>query len=177
LNPYDGRPKPGETITISGHDLGVGGSVMLGERPVKPIGWSASGFKLVVPDDVPGTLGLTVSCGRVSNTIALAVFEEPDNKFSIPARSVAGSTAVLRVRVPGPGKIETSAAGTKAAKVAVKKAAAATIKIKLTSAGKRALGRARSHTLKVRVRVRFTPAGGRSASKTVTVTFKRGGGR
>jgi hypothetical protein len=31
--------------------------------------------------------------------------------------------------------------------------------------------------LRVRARVRFTPAGGRAASKTVTLTFKRGSGR
>ena len=61
--------------------------------------------------------------------------------------------------------------------MSVKKAATASVKVKLTSAGKRALARAKSRTLKVRVRVRFTPAGGRVASKTVTVTFKRGSGR
>jgi hypothetical protein len=177
LDAYDGRPKPGQTITITGQDLGVGGSVMLGDRPAEPAGWSAGGIRVVVPSDAAGTLGLTVNCGHGSNTIAVAVFEEPDNGFSIPARSVTGSTAALRVRVPGPGKIESSAANTQAAKVTVKKAVTTTIKVKLTSAGKRVLARAKSHTLKVRVRVWFTPAGGQAAHKTVTVTFKRGSGR
>jgi hypothetical protein len=177
LNVYNGRPKPGDEIAITGQDLGVGGSVMLGGRSVEPVGWSAGGFRVVVPEGAEGTQGLTVNCGRVSNTIAVAVFAEPDNRFSIPGRSAAGSTVALQVRVPGPGKIESSAANTQAAKVPVKKAATATIKVKLNSAGKRALVRARSHTLKVKVRVRFTPAGGRAASKTVTVTFKRGSGR
>jgi hypothetical protein len=182
LNAYNGKPKPGDEISITGQDLGVGGSVMLGDRLVKPVGWSAGGFRVVVPEGVVGTLGLTVNCGRVSNTIAVTAFVEPDNRFSIPARSVVGSTAVLRVRVPGPGKIESSGASTqaevtaRAAKVTVKEAATATVKVILTSAGRRALGRAKSHTLKVKVRVRFTPAGGRAASKTVTVTFKRGSG-
>jgi hypothetical protein len=182
LDAYNGRPKPGETITITGKDLGVGGGVMLGDRSLKPVGWSAGGFRVVVPGDVTGTLGLTVNCGRVSNTIAVAVFAEPDNRFSIAARSVVGSTATLMVRVSGPGKIESSAANIRAADVTAKEATTAkpatkTIKLTLTNAGKRALGRAKSHTLKVKVRVRFTPAGGRPASKTVTVTFKRGSGR
>ena len=177
LNAYDRRVKPGEVIAVTGQDLGVGGSVMLGDRPLKPVGWSAAGFRVVVPDGVVGSLGLTVNCGRVSNTIAVAVFAEPDNGFAVVLRSVAGSTATLRVRVPGPGKIESSATNTQVARVSVKKAATATVRVKLTSAGKRVLARAKSRTLRVRVRVRFTPAGGRVASKTVTVTFKRGGGR
>jgi hypothetical protein len=177
LNGYDRRVRPGEEIAITGQDMGVGGSVMLGGHPAEPVGWSASGFKVVVPEGVAGSLGLTVNCGRVSNTVAVAVFAEPDNRFSIVSRSVAGSTATLRARVPGPGKIETSGASTQAVKVSVKKAATASVKVKLTSAGKRALARSKSHTLRVRVRVRFTPVGGRAASKTVTVTFKRGGGR
>jgi hypothetical protein len=177
LNAYNRKPKPGETITITGQDLGVGGSVMLGDRPLKPVGWSVGGFRVVVPEGVVGSLGLTLNCGRVSNTIAVAVFAEPENGFSILSRSVAGSTATLRVRVPGPGKVESSGANTQAARVSVKKAATASVKVKLTSVGKRVLARAKSHRLKVRVRVRFTPAGGRVASKTVTVTFKRGSGR
>jgi hypothetical protein len=177
LNAYDGRPKPGETITITGQDLGVGGSVVLGDRSLKPVDWSAVGFKIVVPEDAAATLALTVNCGRGSNTIALAVFHEPDNDFSIPGHSVMGSTATLQVRVPGPGKIESSAANTTATKVTIKKAGTATIKVRLTSAGRRALTRAKSHTLRVKVRVRYMPAGGRAASKTVTVTFKRGSGR
>jgi hypothetical protein len=177
LNGYDRRSKPGETITITGQDLGVGGTVMLGDHPLEPVGWSAGGFRVVVPEGAVGSLGLTVNCGRVSNTIAVAVFSEPENGFSIPSRSVVGSTATLRVRVPGPGKIESSGADTQAARVLVKNPGTASVKVKLTSAGKRVLARAKSHQLRVRVRVRFTPAGGRAASKSVTVTFKRGSGR
>jgi hypothetical protein len=122
-------------------------------------------------------LALTVNCGRRSNTIAVAVFEEPENGFAVTGRSVAGSTATLRVRLPGPGKLESFGTRTGAVKVSVKKPGTAPIKVKLTSAAARALARAGSHTLKVKARVRFTPAGGRSASKTVTITFKRKGGR
>ena len=79
--------------------------------------------------------------------------------------------------MPGPGKLESSGAGTRAAKVTIKKAGTATIKVRLTSAGARALEQIKPAARKVKVRVRFTPAGGRSASKTVTITFKRKGGR
>ena len=177
LDAYNANPKPGETIAITGRDLGVGGSVVLGDQSLKPIDWSPTGFKVVVPENAAGSLALTVNCGRPSNAIAVAVFEEPDNRFSIPGRSVVGSTATLRVRVPGPGKLESSGIGTKAAKITVKQAGTASIKIKLSGAGVKALAGAKSHIHKVKVRVRFTPAGGRPASKTVTITFKRNGGR
>jgi uncharacterized protein YggU (UPF0235/DUF167 family) len=173
LNAYNSKPKPGQTITITGQDLGVGGNVTLGNRTLKPAGWSTGGFKVVVPDDAAGTLGLTINCGHGSNTIAIAIFAEPDNRFSIPTRTVNGSTATLRVKVPGPGKIESSATNTQTAKVTVKKAATATINIKLTTAGKRALTRTKTHTLEIKVRVRYTPADGQAATKTITITYKQ----
>jgi hypothetical protein len=177
LDAYNGRPKPGEMITISGQDLGVGGNVMLGDRSLEPVDWSPTGFKVLVPEQTAGALGLTANCGHRSNTITVALFQEPESGFSVTGRSVAGSTATVKVRVPGPGKLESFGSGTTAAEVTIKKPATATIRVKLTKAGTRALNRATSHTRKVKVRVRFTPAGGRSASQTVTITFKRKGAR
>jgi hypothetical protein len=177
LDAYNGRPKPGEAIALTGNDLGVGGGVMLGDRPLKPADWSATAFRVSIPDDAAGTLALTVNCGRQSNTIAVAVFQEPDSRFAVTSRSVSGSTATLRVSVPGPGKLESAGASTKAAKVTVRKPGAATIKVKLTSAGTKALARAKGRARTMTVRIRFTPAGGRPASKTVAITFKRKGGR
>jgi hypothetical protein len=95
----------------------------------------------------------------------------------VTSRSEAGSTASLRVSVPGPGKVESSGTNSRPAVVSVRREGTVTIKVRLTKAGTRALGRASSRTLKVKVRARFTPAGGRPASKTVTVTFKRGSRR
>jgi hypothetical protein len=177
LNAYNSRPKPGETITITGHDLGVGGTVMLSDRRLESTEWSAAGFKMVVPDDASGSLGLTVDCGHRSNTIAVAVFQEPNNRFSIPSRTVSGSTVTLKVRVPGPGQLESSGTGTRPAKVTVKRPGTASLKVKLTSVTTKALRRAKRHARRVKVRVRFTPAGGQPAAKTVTITFKREGGR
>jgi hypothetical protein len=177
LNAYNPRAKPGDTITITGADLGVGGSVVLGDRPVDAAGWSASGFKVQVPEDAAGVLGLTVDCGRRSNTIAIAVFREPDNRFAVTKVSVAGSTATLSVKVPGPGKIDTTGARIRAAKTTITRPGTAKVKVRLRAAGARALARAKTDRLRVGVRVAFTPAAGRRAAKTVTVTYKHKAGR
>lgn len=177
LDAYNKHPKPGETVTITGRDLGVGGGVTLDNRSLEPSDWWATGFKIVVPEDATGSLGLTVDCGRRSNTITVAVFNEPDNRFAIPSRSVTGSTATLNVRVPGPGKIESSGPGTRAVKVTTKKPGTVALKIRLTSAATEALARSASHARKVKVRVRYTPADGRPATKTVTITYNHKSGR
>jgi hypothetical protein len=178
IDAYDKRPKPGEVITIIGQDLGLGGTVTLGGESFTPTDWGANGFKVRVPDEAKGTLALTASCGRVSNTIAVAVFSEPDNRFSIPTRSVKGTTARLVVRVPGPGKIETTGARITATKTTVKKPGGqVTITARLNPSGVKALKKAKSHHLRVGVGMRYTPAGGKPAAKTLTVTFQRKAGR
>jgi hypothetical protein len=114
----------------------------------------------------------------VSNTIALATFAEPDNQFSIPSRSVKGTTVRLVVRVPGPGKLETTGTQITASKTTVKKAGGeVTITTKLNASGVKALKRAKSHGLKVKIGVRYTPAGGKAAVRSLTVTFQRKAGR
>ena len=173
LDAYDQHPKPGEAITITGHNLGTGGSVTLGDRPLEPSGWSETAFTVVMPQDAQGSQALTVDCGRRSNTIAIALFQEPDNRFAITSRAVTATVATLRVRVPGPGKLQSSGKDTQTVKVTVKKPGTAAIKVKLTRAVARALARSASHTRKITAAVRFTPADGKPASKTVTITFKR----
>jgi hypothetical protein len=151
----------------------LGGTVTLGDETFTPADWSASGFKVQVPDEAKGTLALTASCGRASNTIAVAVFQQPDNRFSVPSRSVSGTTVRLVVRVPGPGKIETTGMQITRSKTTVKKAAGeVTITSKLNAAGVKALKKAKTHKLKVKAGVRYTPAGGKPATKTLTVTFQ-----
>jgi hypothetical protein len=176
LDTYNKKARPGDIIAITGHDLGSGATVALGSRSFAPADWSASGFTLQVPDDATGTLPLTINCGRVSNTIAVAVFHEPDNTFTITRPSVKGTTATLSVKLPGPGKVEISGNHIKAAKITVTKTDTAVVKIRLSSAGLKGLGRAKGRSLKVGVRVRYTPAGGHPASETVAVTFTRKAG-
>jgi hypothetical protein len=178
IDAYNKRPTAGEVITITGQDLGLGGTVTIGDETFTPADWGQGGFKVRVPDEARGTLALTAGCGRVSNTIALAVFSEPDNQFSVPSRSVTATTARLVVRVPGPGKIETTGTRIGASTTTVKKAGGeVTITAKLNRAGVKALNKAKSHKLRVKIGVRYTPAGGKPAAKTLTVTFQRKAGR
>jgi len=177
LDSYDAKPKPGDTITIGGRDLGAGGTAVLGQRSTVPADWSASGFELEIPEDASGTLGLTVDCGKRSNTVAIAIFKKPSSRFSIADTTVNGSRATLSVKVPGPGKLTSSAAKAKPGKVTIRKARGAKLVVKLNRAGIRALRKSKTGRLKVPVRVRYLPAGGKSATKTVTVIFKHTAGR
>ena len=177
LNAYNQHPKPGETITITGGDLGVGGTVALGDTQITPSGWSAGGFSIEVPDTASGTLALTVNCGKVSNTIAVAIYHAPDNRFTITKTALKGATASLTLKLPGVGKVTTTASQTASKTTTVTKAGTRTVKVTLTKAGKKALNKARSRKLKVTVRVKYTPAGGTAATLTKSVTFKTGSKR
>ncbi len=177
LNAYNQHPKPGDTITITGGDLGVGGTVALGDTQVVPSGWSAGGFSIEIPDTATGTLALTVNCGKASNTIAIAIYHAPDNRFTITKTTVKGTTASLMLKLPGVGKVTTTAAHTAAKATAITKAGTHTVKVTLTKAGKQALAKAKSKQLKVTVRVAYTPAGGTAAVLTKSLTFKHGSKR
>jgi hypothetical protein len=172
INAYDRHPKPGDTITITGSDLGVGGTVALGDTQITPTGWSASGFSIEIPDDATGTLPLMVNCGKASNTIAVAIYQAPDNRFTITKTSVKGTTASLTLKLPGAGKVTTTAAHTTSKTTQVTKAGTRTVNVVLTKAAKKALNKAKSHRLKVTVRVSYTPAGGTAAVLTKSLTFK-----
>jgi hypothetical protein len=169
IDAYDKHPDPGDVITITGRDLGVSGTVAIGDETFTPTDWNQTAFKIRVPDEATGTLALTVNCGRVSNTIALAVFTEPDNRFTVPSRFTTATATRLVVRVPGPGKLQTTGTRTATTKTTVKKAGEVTLTVKLNHAAVKALAKAR--TLKVKVSVRYTPAGGKSATKALTITY------
>jgi hypothetical protein len=172
LNAYNQHPKPGETITITGGDLGVGGTVALGDTSIPPTGWSASGFSIEIPDTATGTLPLTVNCGKASNTIAVAIYQAPDNRFTITKTVVKGTTATLTLKLPGVGKVKTSAAHTASKTTTITKAETRTIKVALTKTGKKTLNKAKGRRLKVTIRVSYTPAGGTVTAHTKTVRFK-----
>jgi hypothetical protein len=176
LNAYDARPKPGETITITGKDLGTGGTIALGATTTTS-SWSSTGLTVDVPEDARGTLALTVNCGQVSNTIAVAVYEEPSNAFSITKTTVKGPTATLSLKLPGVGKVQTSARHTKNTTTTITNAGTVKVKVKLSTAGTKALKKAKGRKLNVAVRIRYTPAGGTTATETVTVTYTRKAGR
>ncbi len=177
LNPVNGRIKPGATVAVSGSDLGLSGSVLLGEYTLNPTGWTATGFTIEVPADASGTLGLTVNCGVASNTIAIAtsVAHLPSNAFTLGKASVRGSSATLTVRVPGPGRLQASGSLIRGASGKLVKAGVQTVRVKLSRAGAKALAKAKRRTLAVKVQIRFTPTGGAASSQSATVTFKRKG--
>jgi hypothetical protein len=172
INAYNQHPKPGETIAITGSDLGVGGTVALSDTQIPPTSWSASGFSIEIPDNATGTLPLTVNCGHASNTIALAIYQAPDNHFTITKTTVKATVATLTLKLPGVGKVTTTAAHTAVKTTTITKAGTHTVKVTLTKAGKKALTKAKSRKLKVTVRVTYTPAGGTAATVTKALTFK-----
>ncbi|HEY6759071.1 MAG TPA: hypothetical protein VI318_06250 [Baekduia sp.] len=170
LTPYNTHPQPGDTIKIAGTDLGVGGTAMLGTTSLPASDWSAGGFSITLPDDATGTLGLTVNCGAVSNTIAIAMYKAPSNSFTARAKT-KGRTATVSVKVPGPGSISVRGGNVKTATKHAKKASTNSVKVTLTSAAAKSLKK--HHKLAVTLTVRFTPTGGSTATKTVKVTFRR----
>jgi hypothetical protein len=171
LDAYDKHPRPGDTITITGRDLGVGGTVVLGDTQITPSDWSAGGFSIEIPDTGTGTQALTVNCGKASNTIAVAIYQAPNNRFTITKTVVKGTTASLTLKLPGAGKVTTTATHTAAKTTTITKAATRTVNVVLTKAAKKALHKARTHRLKITVRVTYTPAGGTAATQTKTLTF------
>jgi hypothetical protein len=177
INAYNQHPRPGETIKISGSDLGVGGTVALGDTQVIPTSWSAGGFSIEIPDTATGTQGLTVNCGHVSNTIAVAIYQAPDNRFTITKTTVTGATATLTLKLPGVGKVTTTGARTAKKTTTITKAGTRTITVALTKADRKALNKTKSRKLKATVRVSYTPAGGTAATLTKSLTFKTGSTR
>jgi hypothetical protein len=174
LNAYDAHPKPGETITITGTDLGVGGNVTLGTSPVTASAWSANGITITVPDDATGSLALTVNCGSVSNTIAIQIYQAPSNTFTATLKA-STSTVTVSVKVPGPGSITLSGPNVRTATKHAAKAGTSTVKTTLTAKAIKSLKR--HHKLTAMINVRFTPTGGTSRTVTKSATFTRKTGR
>jgi hypothetical protein len=171
LKAYNSHPRPGDAITIAGTDLGVGGTVALGDRTVTPTSWSATSVSIVVPDDAKGSLPLTINCGKASNTIAIQMYQAPSNRFTTPKGKVKGSTATVTLKVPGPGDITVRGAGLKTVKRHVGKAGTYSVKATLSTSGKKSLRRHKR--LPRTLHVSFKPNGGTTVTKRVKVTFRR----
>jgi hypothetical protein len=170
LAAYNKHPKPGDTITVLGADLGVGGSVVLGADTLTPTSWGVTGFTVTLPDDAKGTLPLTINCGKVSNTIAIAMYQAPSNTITASGK-VKGTTATVKVKVPGPGSISIRSGHVKTATKHASKATSYSIKVTLNATAVKSLKKHKRLT--VSLSVRFTPTGGTTGTKTVKVTFKR----
>jgi hypothetical protein len=174
LDALKGVRRPGELVTVSGHDLGTGGTLMLGGDRVATTGWSSTGVRFVVPRGASGVLAVSVSCGRRSNGVALTV-AAASNAIRLGKATIKGSRATVSVKAPGAGRVSTSGRYVAGSTVTVRKAGTVKAKLRLTKAGQRALKR--SHRLALSVRVRFVPDGGDGRTETKTITFTRGGVR
>jgi hypothetical protein len=85
-------------------------------------------------------------------------------------KSVVGTAARLRVKVPGKGRVTVSGAGIKTAKRSVSRAGSYTVRVALTAKARKALKK--SKTARKKVRVTFTPADGQVSKRTLSLTYK-----
>lgn len=76
-DPHLDRPltkaRAGHAYTVTGSDLGVGGSASLDGRRVHPDVWTARAATFVVPAEATGSLTFSLDCGAKSNTVTLRV--------------------------------------------------------------------------------------------------------
>jgi hypothetical protein len=84
--------------------------------------------------------------------------------------TVRGTSARIRVKVAGKGKIRTSGSGLRRASKAASKAGTYRVTVKLSKRAQRTLER--THRMKVWVTVRFTPPNGKTQLARVPVTFE-----
>ena len=174
LDALKGLRRPGEVVTVTGRDLGMGGTLMLGGDRVVGANWSSTAVRFTVPRGASGSLAVSVDCGRGSNGVALKV-AGASNAIKLGKATINGSRATVTVKVPGAGRLSTSGRYVAGATVKVTKAGLAKAKLRLTKAGQRALKR--GHRLALSVRVRFVPDGGDGRTESKTITFTRGGVR
>jgi hypothetical protein len=172
LNPFAGTVRPGQRIRLTGADLGVGASVVLGRRVTAAESYSADGFVVTVPDDARGTLALTINCGTPSNTIGLPVRRAPSNAINVTA-SASGRTVRVSVKVPGAGVLRLSGDHLRSVKARVAAARTTKLRMTLSRRGVRALRSASRRRLRVAVDVSFTPTGGDRRTVTRRVTVRR----
>jgi hypothetical protein len=101
----------------------------------------------------------------------------PANKFAITKTSIKGSTATLTVKLSGPGKLQANGPNSTPASTSVVHASTVHLTVHLSKAAKKTLAKGHKKKLTITVRVTYTPTGGTTATKTLTITFKRGGTR
>lgn len=173
INTYNQHPRPGSTIVLTGTDLGVGGTVAIGDQTAIVTDYRSDAITAVVPSDISGTQPVTVNCGAVSNTIGLVLFAQPSNDFTLGKVSVKGSAATISVKVPGAGRLTVAGSRLRAASLKATKNGTVKVIVHLSAAGAKALRAAKSKHLSTTAKVTFTPSGGTPASDSVLLTFSR----
>jgi hypothetical protein len=123
-----------------------------------------------VPSAAPASaLAATVSFAGLGNLPPAADAKVTAKPKVSTVKTVHGTSALLKVRVPGKGVVGVSGSGLASASKQASKAGSYTVAARLSKAAQRTL--ARKHRLTVQVTVRFTPAIGKASSVSVLVTF------
>jgi DNA-binding beta-propeller fold protein YncE len=128
------------------------------------------------PPTPPPAISANPYAGLPSPVAAPAV-PLPSNAFTIAKIAVQGATATLTVKVPGPGKLETTGKNSAPTGKTIRKSGTVRLTIHLNKAGRKALAKARRRKLTIALRITYTPDGGKAAGKTQTITLEHGGTR
>jgi hypothetical protein len=94
----------------------------------------------------------------------------PSNQFWLQTVKHEGTSAKIRIKVPGPGTVTASAKYLLTTKATANSAGKFWLPLKLNSAGIAQLKK--RHTLQVRIAFVYTPTGGSPAEKRKTIRFK-----
>lgn len=169
------RAVAGMAYTLTGSDLGVGGTVTLGDARAQITAWTAGAITIVVPADVKGDLAVTVDCRNASNTVTLTVAAPPSNAFSVISAHARKHSvlAVVTVKVPGPGTLRVGGTFVRTATKTVSAAGTYKIGVKLNAKGVKRLHKARHRRLEATLAVRYAPTGGTAATRVSHARFTR----
>ena len=99
----------------------------------------------------------------------------PSTRVSVLTRSAHGTTFVVRVRVPGPGRVTVTGAQISTVRRTVDRRATVRLRIHLT--GRAANRLRRTHRLRIHLRLSYRAADGRGSSRVITLTVKPKGRR
>jgi hypothetical protein len=146
---------------------------------VRVDGGLPSQYQVVPPACTGDVCQGTPSGAPAVSTAASVTFAGPGNampaaaaaataKVKLLSRVVHGSTFVLKVSVPGKGRVTVSGAGIGTVRKSVSKAGTFTLRVTLTTKEKRL----RRRKLKLKLRVSYAPTGGVSSSVTFLITDK-----
>jgi len=177
LRAPQGTVTAGRSVTLSGSDLGLVGSVAVDGALVATTAYSANAITFVVPDDARGTVGVQVDCGHQSEAVAMKVAApKPSNSLSATAR-LRGTTITVSAKVGSAGTVTVSGGTSLATRRAdAAKAGTVTVRAPLSAAGRKALRR-HGRAATVHIRVRFAPVGGTPSTRKLNVTLNRGADR
>lgn len=139
------------------------------ERPVE--GCVGDGCQGEVPTrPAPPVLG-TVTFGG-SGDLPLVPWKSAAKRASVAKlKTVKGTSATLRVKVPAKGVVRVSGNGVTAARKSAKKAGTVRVTVRLSAASKKRLARSGRRT--VRVTVRYQPTSGAAQSLRRNLTFQK----